>query len=112
MICRLNQSRELALTGSHPDFSLRQDETLLFRSRLCVPNDPELKHELLEEAHCSAYAMHPGRTKMYRTIRENYWWPNMKREIADFVSRCLSCQQIKAERQRPSDLLHPLPIPE
>ena len=87
------------------------DETLLYRNRLCVPSDPDLKHEILEEAHCSAYAMHPGSTKMYRTIRENYWWPNMKREIADFVSRCLSCQQVKAVRQRPSGLLHPLPIP-
>ena len=56
----------------------------------------DLKHEILEEAHSSAYAMHPGSTKMYRTIRENYWWPNMKREIADFVSRYLSCQQVKA----------------
>ena len=78
---------------------------------MCVSSDPDLKHEILEEAHCSAYAMHPGSTKMYRTIRENYWWPNMKREVADFVSRCLSCQQVKAVRQRPSGLLHPLPIP-
>ena len=75
------------------------DETLLYRNRLCVPGDSDLKQEILEEAHCSAYAMHLGSTKMYRTIRENYWWPDMKREIADYVSRCLSCQQVKASRQ-------------
>ena len=75
---------------------------------MCVPSDLDLKHEILGEAHCSAYAMHPGSTKMYHTIRENYWWPNMKRESADFVSRCLSCQQVKAATQRPSSLLHPL----
>ena len=57
----------------HPDFSLGMDGTLLFRNRLCVLGDPDLKHEILEEAHCLAYAMHPGSTKMYRTIRENYW---------------------------------------
>ncbi|XP_024164118.1 uncharacterized protein LOC112171118 [Rosa chinensis] len=49
---------------------------------------------------------------MYRTLKEYYWWPNMKREIAAFVSRCLVCQQVKAERQKPSGLLQPLSIPE
>ena len=39
----------------------------------------------MEEAHCSAYVMHPGSTKMYRTIKENYWWSNMKKDIADCV---------------------------
>ena len=107
----LNLSRDLAFDGSHPEFSLGMDGTLLFRNRLCVPSDSDLKQEILEEAHCSAYAMHPGSTEMYRTIRENYWWPNMKREMADYVSRCLTCQQVKASRQRPSGLLHPLPIP-
>ncbi|XP_024164285.1 uncharacterized protein LOC112171315 [Rosa chinensis] len=47
---------------------------------------------------------------MYRTLKEYYWWPNMKREIAAFVSKCLVCQQVKAERQKPSGLLQPLPI--
>ena len=59
----LNHSRELAVDGSHPEFSLGADGTLLYRNRLCVPSDPDLKHEILEEAHCSAYAMHPGSTK-------------------------------------------------
>ena len=71
----------------------------------------ELKFELMEEAHSSAYAAHPGSTKMYQTLKDYYWWPNMKREIAAFVSRCLICQQVKAERQKPSGLLEPLPIP-
>ena len=71
----------------------------------------ELKIELMEEAHSSAYAAHPGSTKMYQTLKDYYWWPNMKREIAAFVSRCLICQQVKAERQKPSGLLESLPIP-
>ena len=85
---------------------------MLFKSRLCVPKrNEELKIEILEEAHSAAYAAHPGSTKMYRTLKDYYWWPNMKREIAAFVSRCLICQQVKAERQKPSGLLEPLPIP-
>ncbi|CAN6721578.1 unnamed protein product [Malus baccata var. baccata] len=50
-----------------------------------VPNNEELKKEILDEAHCSAYAMHPGGTKMYHTIRPFYYWPGMKREIAEYV---------------------------
>ncbi|KAJ4718964.1 Retrotransposon protein, putative, Ty3-gypsy subclass [Melia azedarach] len=98
--------------GLRTDFSLKDDEMLVMGSRLCVPNDLELKKQILEEAHSSAYAMHPGSTKMYRNLREHYWWQGMKREIAEFVSRCLICQQIKAEHQRPAGLSQPLPIPE
>ena len=65
----------------------------------------------MEEAHYSAYAMHPGSTKMYRTIRENYWWSGMKKDVAEFVSRCLVCQQVKAEHQKLSATFQPLAIP-
>ena len=72
----------------------------------------ELNKEIMEEAHSSAYAMHPGNTKMYHTLREHYWWRGMKKDVADFVSRCLICQQVKAEHQRPVGLLQSLSIPQ
>ncbi|CAL2272040.1 unnamed protein product [Prunus armeniaca] len=56
--------------------------------------------------------MHPGSTKMYWTLRQYYSWPHMKGDIAKYVSRCLICQQVKAERQKPYGLMQPLPIPE
>ena len=65
----------------------------------------------MEEAHSSAYVMHPGSTKMYNTLREHYWWKGMKKEIEDFVSRCLTCQQVKVEHQKPAGKIQPLPIP-
>ena len=49
---------------------------------------------------------------MYRTIRETYWWRGMKRQIAEFVASCITCQQVKADHQKPGGLLQPLPIPE
>ncbi|KAL4013400.1 hypothetical protein IC575_025569 [Cucumis melo] len=55
--------------------------------------------------------MHPRSTKMYQDLRSVYWWRNMKREVEDFVSRCLVCQQVKAPRQRPAGLLQPLSVP-
>ncbi|KAM2138219.1 hypothetical protein ACFX1Q_010296 [Malus domestica] len=77
-----------------------------------VPNNEELKKEILDEAHCSAYAMHPGGTKMYHTIRPFYYWSGMKREIAEYVSRCIVCQQVKAERKKPFGRMQPLPVPQ
>ncbi|RVW89664.1 Transposon Ty3-G Gag-Pol polyprotein [Vitis vinifera] len=58
------------------------------------------REELLEEAHCSRLVIHPGGTKMYKDLRQNYWWSGMKRDIAQFVAQCLVCQQVKAEHQR------------
>ncbi|RVW45588.1 Transposon Ty3-I Gag-Pol polyprotein [Vitis vinifera] len=98
--------------GSKPDFVLSDDEILRFGTRLCVPNDEDLRRELLEEAHCSKFAIHPGGTKMYKDLRQNYWWSGMKRDIAQFVAQRLVCQQVKAEHQRPVGSLQPLAIPE
>ena len=109
---RLMQFREDVLKGESKGFVIRDDGVLCYGSRMCVPRNSELRKEILEEAHSSAYAMHPGSTKMYRTIKEYYWWPGMKREIAEFVRKCLICQQVKAEHQRSGGLLQPLPIPE
>ena len=108
----LRQLKEAVSNGTRTDFILRRDGALMFENRICVPNLPDIKREILDEAYSSAYAMHPGGTKMYRTLKPYYWWRNMKREIAKYVSRCLICQQVKAERQKPSGLLQPLPIPE
>uniref|UniRef100_A0A2N9H3S5 Integrase catalytic domain-containing protein n=1 Tax=Fagus sylvatica TaxID=28930 RepID=A0A2N9H3S5_FAGSY len=98
--------------GNRLEFNISNDGALRFGNRLCVPKDSTIKREILEEAHHSPYTVHPGSTKMYRDLREVYWWNNMKREIAHFVEQCLTCQQVKVEHQRPSGLLQPLPIPE
>ena len=58
------------------------------KGKVCVSNVDDLRKAIIDEAHCSAYAMHPGSTKIYRTIKENYWWSGMKRDIETFVSMC------------------------
>ena len=68
--------------GKRPGFNVSNDGVLKFGKRLCVPNDLALKKEIMEEAHRTPHSVHPGSTKMYHEIRENYWWNNMKREIA------------------------------
>lgn len=92
-------------------YSQRGDGLLLFQSRICVPDDREMKQEILSEAHSARYTVHPGTTKMYQNLRRLFWWPGMKKDVAEFISRCLICQQVKAEHQRPAGLIQSLPIP-
>ncbi|KAL4030064.1 hypothetical protein IC575_008297 [Cucumis melo] len=108
----LVEKRGLAEAGQAIEFSISSDGGLLFERRLCVPSDSAVKRELLSEAHSFPFSMHPGSTKMYQDLKRVYWWHNMKREVAEFVSRCLVCQQVKAPRQKPAGLLQPLSIPE
>jgi 2-phosphoglycerate kinase len=63
--------------------------------RIYLLEDKTLKDEVLREAHESRFATHLRSTKMYRDLKEYYWWLNMKREIAEFVSNCGICQQVK-----------------
>jgi hypothetical protein len=65
----------------------------------------------MDEAHNSAYSIHPGSTKMYMDLKQKYWWNGMKADIARFVAHCDTCQRIKAEHQKPAGLLQPSPIP-
>ncbi|WVZ85190.1 hypothetical protein U9M48_032140 [Paspalum notatum var. saurae] len=84
---------------------------LWFKNRLVVPKDMELRKKILEEAHKSVSAMHPGSNKMYRDLKQRFWWTRMKREIAKYVSECHVCKRVKADHLKPAGMLHPLNIP-
>nr|GEY81880.1 putative reverse transcriptase domain-containing protein [Tanacetum cinerariifolium] len=57
---------------------------------------------IMDEAHVTGYFIHPGADKMYHDLRDMYWWPGMKKDIAIQVSKCLTCLKVKVEHQRPS----------
>ena len=67
---------------------------------------------MLREAHGTQYTVHPGNNKMYQDLKRKFCWDNMKREIAQYISRCLTCQQVKAEYQKSAGLLQTLEVPE
>src|SRR3954467_3190015 len=92
----------------------REDEhgAIWFEKRICVPRDEDIRKLILQEAHDSPYSIHPGNTKMYLDLRERFWWPSLKREIARYIALCDVCQRVKAEHQKPAGLLQPLPIPD
>ena len=97
----LNRVKEQLGSDEARDFALGDDGIMRFQGRVCVPNDVEVKRLILEEGHKSRLSLHPGMTKMYQDLKETFWWQEMKRDVAQFVSACLTCQKAKVEHQRP-----------
>ncbi|GJY40707.1 putative reverse transcriptase domain-containing protein [Tanacetum coccineum] len=90
----------------------RTDGTLCLNGRSWLPCYGNLRTVIMHESHKSKYSIHPGSDKMYQDLKKLYWWPNMKANIATYVSKCLTCAKVKAEHQRPSGLLVQPKIPE
>ena len=108
---KLKEIIEKVKQGNETPFIL-QDDTLMLGDRICVPDIDDLQREIFDEAHNAPYAMHPRTTKMYNTMKPHFWWPGMKKDVAEFTARCLTCQQVKVEHQALAGKLHPLSIPE
>nr|GEV02874.1 putative reverse transcriptase domain-containing protein [Tanacetum cinerariifolium] len=90
----------------------RADETLCLNKRSWLPCYGELRTLIMHELHKSNYFVHTGSDKMYQDMKLLYWWPNMKADIATYVSKCLTCLKVKAEHQIPSGLLVQPKIPQ
>ncbi|GJX97392.1 putative reverse transcriptase domain-containing protein [Tanacetum coccineum] len=88
------------------------DGTLCLNNRSWLPCYGDLRTLVMHESHKSKYSIHPGSDKMYQDLKQLYWWPNMKANIATYVSKCLTCAKVKAEHQKPSGLLVQPEIPE
>jgi hypothetical protein len=86
--------------------------TLWFKERLVVPKREALKKKVLDEAHTARYSIHPGSTKMYHDLRQQFWWMRMKRETACYISECDTCRKVKTDYMKPGGLLQPLNISE
>ncbi|KAI3815298.1 hypothetical protein L1987_14960 [Smallanthus sonchifolius] len=84
---------------------------LYYLNRIWIPDRDDLRTFLMNEAHKTRYSIHPGADKMYQDLRQLYWWPGMKKDIALYVAKCLTCSKVKAEHQRPSGLLEQPEIP-
>nr|GFC06506.1 putative reverse transcriptase domain-containing protein [Tanacetum cinerariifolium] len=81
------------------------DETLCLNGRSWLPCYGDLRTVIMHESHKSKYSIHPGSDKMYQDMKKQYWWPNIKADIATYVSKYLTCAKVKAKHQKPSGLL-------
>ena len=68
---------------------------LLYKDRLYVPNVLKIKLLILDQIHKTPYLGHPGYQKTITMLRKDYFWPNMKNELAEYIARCFKCQQVK-----------------
>nr|GEV32174.1 hypothetical protein [Tanacetum cinerariifolium] len=103
-------------SGVHVDpamqiFEFRPDGTCCFGNHDWLPRFGGLRDSVIHESHKSKYFIHPGSGKMYQDLKPLYWWPNMKADIATYVSKCLTYAKVKAEHQKPSWLLQQPEIP-
>nr|GFA90379.1 putative reverse transcriptase domain-containing protein [Tanacetum cinerariifolium] len=83
---------------------LRADGTQCLNGRSWLPCYGDLQIMIMHKSHKSKYSVHPGSDKMYQDMKKLYWWPNIKADIATYVSKCLTCAKVKTEHQRPSGL--------
>nr|GEZ28664.1 putative reverse transcriptase domain-containing protein [Tanacetum cinerariifolium] len=90
----------------------RADGTLCLNGMSWLPCYGDLWTVIMHESHKSKYSIHSGSDMMYQDMKKLYWWPNMKADIATYVSKCLTCAKVKAKHQRPSGLLVQPKIPE
>nr|GEX69053.1 retrotransposable element Tf2 [Tanacetum cinerariifolium] len=100
------------LKGLDKQLERKEDGRLYLAEQIWVPVYGNLRTLIMNEAHSTRYSIHPGADKMYYYLRGLYWWPEMKKNIAMYVSKCLTCSKVKAEHQKPLGLLQQPGIPE
>lgn len=94
------------------EYTQNQKGLICYKNRLYIPNVETLKKEILDEYYKQPYVGHPGYQKMLTALRKNFFWPRMKRYVAEYLARCMECQLVKVEHQHPAGLLNPFPISE
>ncbi|KAK1429813.1 hypothetical protein QVD17_12062 [Tagetes erecta] len=103
--------RDEMTVGTDLQLETKTDGLLYFMNRIWVPSRGCVRTLIFYEGHKSRHSIHPGADKMYMSLRPHYWWPGTKKDIALYVSKCLTCSRVKAEHQRPSGLLEQPEIP-
>lgn len=86
-------------------------DRIYYKDRLYLPDDDELRTQVIYRTHSSAPGGHPGRVKTVELLSRTYWWPNMTRDIASYVQACHLCVRTKASRSSPQGFLQPLAVP-
>jgi hypothetical protein len=88
MVTKLQQGKMLQKVE---DYRLEDDEILQYRNKIYVPSSHELRSMILKEMHNVPYVGHPGYQKIVSEVKSQYYWLDMKKEIAKYITKCLEC---------------------
>nr|GEU91260.1 putative reverse transcriptase domain-containing protein [Tanacetum cinerariifolium] len=86
-------------------FEIHLDGIRYHDKRIWLPKFNGLRDLIMHDSHKTKNSIHPGSDKMYQDLKQLYWWPTMKADIATYVSKCLNCAKLKVKHQKPSGLL-------
>ena len=79
---------------NYEGYKLEEDELLTYKNKIYIPNVADLRRIVMDEIYQAPYYGHPGYQKMIATTRKQYFWPGMKKDIAEYISKCMKCQQV------------------
>ena len=111
---RKNNTREKEVVQAlekNNGLTWEEDGVAYMEERIYVPNNKEIREEILREHHDPADIEHPGQHRMMELLKRNYWWPGLKEDVKRYVQGCFKCQQNKVLHQRKASELHLLEIP-
>ena len=104
--------RQQSLEKRYEGYKFEEDRLLTYKGRIYIPNVADLRRVVMDEIHQALYFGHPGYQRSIATARKQYFWTGMKRDMDEYILRCMKCQQVKVEHQHPAGLLQPFPVPE
>jgi hypothetical protein len=78
------------------EYEMKEDGLLMHKNRIYVPSSGELRNLVLKEMHNVPYVGHPGYQKTIAAVRSQFFWPGMKKDVVDYIARCMECQRVKA----------------
>jgi hypothetical protein len=89
----------------YEDYQMIEGGLLTYKNRLYIPDCDDLKRFIMDELHKRPYTSHPRYQKMITATRKHFYWPGLKKYIAEYIAKCIECQQVKAEHRHPAGLL-------
>ena len=104
--------QQQSLERKYEGYKLEEDEIFTYKKRTYIPNVENLRRIVMDEIHQAPYFGHPRYHKIIATAKKRYFCPGLKKDITEYISKCMKCQPVKAEHQHPLGLLQPLPVPE
>ena len=100
-----------ALEQGDATYTQTEDGLVYKGGKLVVPDNFDLKGQIITSHHNSPLARHPGQAKTIEKVQRSYYWSTLRDNVVDYIKGCTTCQRTKIDRQARAAPLHPNPVP-